>query len=202
MFQVPLAGQSIASANVGIDTTITSGNISCTNISATNGTINNLTTTIFNPASITTDTIDTANLNVTNSIPVLNVSVLNVSTKNTSKINVSNMSVSNISATNISATSFTSPDVQPLLIAGDNVSILNNVINVTNDALLPSNANFSSINTSSLNVNNDVIIGGTTYITDLIVSDVINCSTIQANNYPQQKCNLGTNYPMMGLRKL
>ena len=41
MFQVPLAGQSINTASVGIDTTITSGNISCTNISAVNGTINN-----------------------------------------------------------------------------------------------------------------------------------------------------------------
>jgi trimeric autotransporter adhesin len=57
--------------------------------------------------------------------------------------------------------------------------------------LLPSNANFSSINTSSLNVNNDVIIGGTTYLTDLIVSDVINCSTIQANNLSTAEMQFG-----------
>ena len=202
MFQVPLAGQSIASANVGIDTTITSGNISCTNISAVNGTINNLTTTIFNPASITTDTIDTANLNVSNTIPVLNVSVLNVSTKNTSQMNVGNMSILNISATNISATSFTSPDVQPLLVAGTNISILNNVISATNDALLPSNANFSSINTSSLSVNNGVIIGGTTYITDnLIVSNSITANNITANNLSTGEMQFGSNLSYDGLTK-
>lgn len=72
MYSVPLAGMALSSANIGIDTTITSGNISCTNLSAVNGTINNLTTTIFNPASITTTTVDTTNLTVTNSIPVLN----------------------------------------------------------------------------------------------------------------------------------
>jgi len=201
-FSVPLAGQSINTAQIGIDTTITSGNISCTNISAVNGTINNLTTTIFNPASITTTTLDTVNLNVTNSIPLLNVQTLNVSTKNVCQLNVLNISASNISATNISATSFTSPDVQPLLIAGDNVSILNNIINVTNDALLPSNANFSSINTSSLTVNNDVIIGGTSYLTDLIVSDMINCSTIQANNLSTAEMQFGNSLAYVAVAKI
>ena len=207
MYQVPLAGTALSSANIGIDTTITSGNISCTNISAVNGTINNLTTTIFNPASITTDTIDTVNLNVTSSIPVLNIQTLNVSTKNVCQLNVlnasmSNISVTNISATNISATSFTSPDVQPLLIAGDNVSILNNVISATNDALLPSNANFSSINTSSLSVNNGVIIGGTTYITDnLIVSDSITANNITANNLSTGDLQFGSKLSYDGLTK-
>jgi hypothetical protein len=103
-------------------------------------------------------------------------------------MNVGNMSILNISATNISATSFTSPDVQPLLIAGDNVSILNNVINVTNDALLPSNANFSSINTSVLNVSVASI-------------STLNVSNIRPTISQQVIYSLGTNYLMMELRK-
>jgi hypothetical protein len=110
--------------------------------------------------------------------------------------------MTNISVQNISCTSFTSPDVQPLLIAGDNVSILNNIINVTNDALLPSNANFSSINTSSLNVNNDVIIGGTCYLTDLIVSDVINCSTLQATNLSTAEMQFGNSLAYVAVAKI
>ena len=191
MFQVPLAGQSINTASVGIDTTITSGNISCTNISAVNGTINNLTTTIFNPASITTTTLDTVNLTVSNSIPVLNVQTLNVSTKNVSQINVLNASMTNMSVQNLSCTNFTSPDVQHILTAGENISILNNVITASSNGLIPSNINFSSINTSSLTVNNDVIIGGTTYITDLIVSDQINCSEIVAANLSTAEMTFG-----------
>jgi len=192
-FSVPLAGQSINTAQIGLDTTITSGNISCSNISATNGTINNLTTTIFNPASITTTTLDTVNLTVTNSIPLLNVNTLNVSTKNTSQLNVSNASITNMSVENLSCTNFTSPDVQALLIAGENISILNNVITASSNGLIPSNINFSSINTSSLVVNNDAIIGGTTYITDLIVSDEINCSTLVANNLSTAEMNFENN---------
>ena len=194
MFQVPLAGQSINTASVGIDTTITSGNISCSNLSAVNGTINNLTTTIFNPVSITSDSIDTQNLNVTNTIPLLNVSVLNVSTKNTSQINVSNMSIINISATNISATSITAPDVQSTLTAGTNISILNNVISAANDALLPANANFSSITTTETS-----ILGGAVYITDnLIVSDAVsattlNATTLLANNISTGEMNFENN---------
>ena len=176
MYQVPLAGTALSSANIGIETTITSGNVSCDNISATNGTINNLTTTIFNPASITTTTLDTENLVVSNTIPLLNVNTLNVSTKNTSKINVSNMSILNISSTNISATSITAPDIQPLLIAGTNISILNNVISAGNDALLPANANFSSITTTETS-----IFGGPVYVTDnLIVSDAVSAVTLNA----------------------
>ena len=188
MFQVPLAGQSIASANVGIDTTITSGNISCTNISAVNGTINNLTTTIFNPASITTTTLDTENLVVSNSIPLLNVNTLNVSTKNTSQLNVSNMSILNISAVNISASSITAPDVQPLLVAGTNISILNNVISAINEALLPSDVNFSSINTSSLVVN------------DASMSS-LNVSNITADNLSTGDLQFGSKLSYDGLTK-
>ena len=192
-FSVPLAGQSINTASIGIDTTITSGNISCTNISAVNGTINNLTTTIFNPASITTTTLDTVNLTVTNSIPLLNVQTLNVSTKNVSQLNVLNASMTNMSVENLSCTNFTSPDVQALLIAGENISILNNVITASSNGLIPSNINFSSVNTSSLTVNNDAIISGTTYITDLIVSDEINCSTLVANNLSTAEMNFENN---------
>ena len=42
MFQVPLAGTSINTANIGIETTITSGNISCTNISGSNANIQSI----------------------------------------------------------------------------------------------------------------------------------------------------------------
>ena len=192
MFQVPLAGQSINTASVGIDTTITSGNISCTNISAVNGTINNLTTTIFNPASITTTTLDTVNLTVSNSIPVLNVQTLNVSTKNVSQMNVLNASMTNISVQNLSCTNFTSPDVQHLLVAGENISILNNVITASSNGLIPSNINFSSVNTSSLSVDNSAIIGGTTYITDsLIVSDSITATNITATNLSTAEMTFG-----------
>jgi len=191
-YNVPLAGQSINTAQIGIDTTITSGNISCTNISAVNGTINNLTTTIFNPASITTDTIDTANLTVSNSIPVLNIQTLNVSTKNVCQLNVLNASMTNMSVQNLSCTNFTSPDVQHLLVAGENISILNNVITASSNGLIPSNINFSSVNTSSLSVDNSVIIGGTTYITDsLIVSDSITATNITADNLSTAEMTFG-----------
>ena len=202
MYSVPVAGYSPSQASISIDTNISSSNLSSVNASITNATINNLTTTIFNPVSITCDSLDVKNLTVDNSIVLLNVQTLNVSTKNVCQLNVINASMTNISVQNISCTSFTSPDVQPLLIAGDNVSILNNIINVTNDALLPSNANFSSINTSSLSVNNDVIIGGTTYITDLIVSDVINCSTIQANNLSTAEMQFGNSLAYIAVAKI
>jgi hypothetical protein len=202
MYSVPVAGYAPSQASISIDTNISSSNLSSVNASITNATINNLTTTIFNPVSINCDSLDVQNLTVDNSIVLLNVETLNVSTKNVCQLNVINASMTNISVQNISCTSFTSPDVQPLLIAGDNVSILNNIINVTNDALLPSNANFSSINTSSLSVNNDVIIGGTTYITDLIVSDVINCSTIQANNLSTAEMQFGNSLAYVAVAKI
>ena len=202
MYSVPVAGYAPSQASITIDTNISSSNLSSINASITNATINNLTTTIFNPVSITCDSLDVQNLTVDNSIVLLNVETLNVSTKNVCQLNVLNASMTNISVQNISCTSFTSPDVQPLLIAGDNVSILNNIINVTNDALLPSNANFSSINTSSLSVNNNVVIGGTTYITDLIVSDVINCSTIQANNLSTAEMQFGNSLAYVAVAKI
>jgi hypothetical protein len=202
MYSVPVAGYAPSQASISIDTNISSSNLSSINASITNATINNLTTTIFNPVSITCDSLDVQNLTVVNSIALLNVSTLNVSTKNVCQLNVINASMTNISVQNISCTSFTSPDVQPLLIAGDNVSILNNIINVTNDALLPSNANFSSINTSSLNVNNDVIIGGTCYLTDLIVSDVINCSTLQATNLSTAEMQFGNSLAYVAVAKI
>jgi hypothetical protein len=202
MYSVPVAGYAPSQASISIDTNISSSNLSSINASITNATINNLTTTIFNPVSITCDSLDVQNLTVDNSIALLNVETLNVSTKNVCQLNVINATMTNISVQNISCTSFTSPDVQPLLIAGDNVSILNNIINVTNDALLPSNANFSSINTSSLTVNNNVVIGGTTYITDLIVSDVINCSTIQANNLSTAEMQFGNSLAYDAVAKI
>ena len=202
MYSVPVAGYAPSQASISIDTNISSSNLSSVNVSITNATINNLTTTIFNPVSITCDSLDVKNLAVDNSIVLLNVQTLNVSTKNVCQLNVINASMTNISVQNISCTNFTSPDVQPLLIAGDNVSILNNVINVTNDALLPSNANFSSINTSSLVVNNDAIISGTTYITDLIVSDVINCSSIQANNLSTAEIQFGNSLAYVAVAKI
>ena len=113
---------------------------------------------------------------------------LNVSIKNTSQMNVGNISVSNISATNISATSFTSPDVQPLLVAGTNISILNNVISAVNDALLPSDANFSSINTSSLVVN------------DASMSS-LNVSNITADNLSTGDLTFGSKLTYDGLTK-
>jgi hypothetical protein len=139
MYAVPLAGQSINTAQVGITTNISSDNASIANMSVTNATINQLSTTIFSPSNINTSVIDTDTLTVNNSITELNVQTLNVS---------------NVSSAN----------VQQTLTAGDNISILNNVISAVNDALLPSNANFSSISTDNISATN------------------ISCSTITANN--------------------
>jgi len=139
MYAVPIGGAPINTAQISIDTTITSGNVSCTNISGTNATFNSLETVTFNPQTIDTNFIYTDNLSVVNSITELNVQTLNVS---------------NISSAN----------VQEKLIAGDNISILNNVISAVNDALLPSNANFSSISTDNISATN------------------ISCTTITADN--------------------
>ena len=139
MYAVPIGGAPINTAQISIDTTITSGNVSCTNISGTNATFNSLETVTFNPQTIDTNFIYTDNLSVVNSITELNVETLNVS--------------------NISSAS-----VQEKLIAGDNISILNNTISAINDALLPSNANFSSISTDNISATN------------------ISCTTITANN--------------------
>jgi hypothetical protein len=174
MFAVPLAGTSINTANIGIETTITSGNISCTNISGSNATFNQLSTTTFNPANLNTSNVNTQNLNVVNTIPLLNVSVLNASKKNVSNMSVENLSVGTITADNISTAA---------LIPGTNINISNNVISAVNDALLPANANFSSVNSCSLSVTGTTILGGTTYLSDsLIVTNAVNCSTISANN--------------------
>ena len=139
-FQVPLAGQSIATANIGINTTIEATNGSVGNMSITNATIGSLKTTIFEPNSITTNTINAVNsvfdsLVVNNTINELNVVTLNVSHKN----------VCNMSAIHISAEEITCNNLQPLMVAGTNISILNNVISAANEALLPANANFSSV---------------------------------------------------------
>ena len=174
MYQVPISGQAINTAQISIGTTITSGNISCTNISGTNATFNQLTTTTFNPANLNTSNVDTQNLTVANSIPLLNVSVLNASQKNVSNMSVENLSVGTITADNISTGA---------LIPGTNINISNNVISAVNDALLPANANFSSVNSCSLSVTGTTILGGTAYLSDsLVVTDSVNCSTITANN--------------------
>lgn len=174
MFTVPISGTAINTAQISIDTTIQSGNISCTNISGSNATFNQLSTTTFNPANLNTSNVNTQNLNVVNTIPLLNVSVLNTSQKNTSNMSVTNLSVTNFTADNISTGS---------LIAGTNINISNNVISAENDALLPANANFSSINSCSLSVTGTTILGGTSYVSDsLIVTNAVNASTISANN--------------------
>jgi len=174
MYQVPISGQAINTAQISIGTTITSGNISCTNISGTNATFNQLTTTTFNPANLNTSNVDTQNLTVANSIPLLNVSVLNASQKNVSNMSVENLSVGTITADNISTGA---------LIPGTNINISNNIISAVNDALLPANANFSSVNSCSLAVTGTTILGGTAYLSDsLIVTDSVNCSSITANN--------------------
>ena len=174
MYAVPIGGTSINTAQISIDTTITSGNISCTNISGVNATFNSLETVTFNPANLNTSNVDTQNLNVVNTIPLLNVSVLNASQKNVSNMSVENLSVGIITADNISTGE---------LIPGTNINISNNVISAVNDALLPANANFSSVNSCSLSVTGTTILGSTAYLSDsLIVTDSVNCSSITANN--------------------
>jgi hypothetical protein len=149
MYAVPIAGQTINNAQIGIETNISSSSASIGNASILNLTVGQLSTTIFNPASVTTTSLDatTAVLNslvVNNSITELNVVQLNVSQKN----------VSNLSAINISAEEITCNNLQPLLTAGTNISILDGVISAINEALLPADATFDSVTALYLDANN------------------------------------------------
>jgi hypothetical protein len=135
---------------------------------------------------------------------IANISTLNTSTINSSLANLSviigdsldvvdlecdNISGINASFTNITATSITAPNVQPTLIAGDNISIVGNTISSAGSAL-PSNVNFSIVNTSTLNsttanistcnVSNAFI---KTTNTSTLNSSSINSNTINATHY-------------------
>jgi trimeric autotransporter adhesin len=149
MYAVPIAGQTINTAQIGIETNISSSSASIGNLSVVNATIGQLSTTIFNPASVTTTTLDATtgvldSLIVNNSITELNVVQLNVSQKN----------VSNLSAINISAEEITCNNLQPLLTAGTNISILDGVISAINEALLPEDVNFDSVTALYIDANN------------------------------------------------
>ena len=146
MYSVPVAGYSPSQASINIDTNISSNNASILNASITNATIGQLSTTVFNPASVTSNTFQTGTgiidtLVVNNSITELNVVQLNVSQKN----------VSNLSAINISAEEITCNNLQPLLTAGTNISILDGVISAVNEALLPADATFDSVTSDIVN---------------------------------------------------
>ena len=79
---------------------------------------------------------------------------LNVSELIAFKENFTTLSSVDISATYITATSFTAPNVQPTLTAGENITIdSSNVITSINQNL-PSTANFSILNTISINASN------------------------------------------------
>ena len=186
MFQVPLAGYALSSANVNIETNISSTNASIGNISATNGTISNLTTTIFNPTNVNSVTVNTDNLVVTNSVALLNVSVLNVSEKHVSQLNASN-----ISAGNISATSITADNIQPLLIAGQNISIVDNTISAINDALLPANVNFSDVNTSSFETGT-LSSTGYAYLNNVFLSNDLIGGNVYADNISTGSLSFGS----------
>jgi len=169
MYQVSLAGSSVNSATVNLN--ISSDNLSVTNASITNLTVGNLKTTIFSPNVFNTSSLNASALTLPSNyiMPLLNVSKLNVC---------------NLSCLHISATSLTAPNVQPTLTAGTNISILNNVISASNDALIP-----SALNASSLSVTGSVIIGGETFISDsLLVTD-----TLQAGDFVCNGTITGTN---------
>ena len=167
MYQVSLAGSSINSATVNLN--ISSDNLSVTNASITNLTVSNLKTTIFSPVVFNTSSLNASALTLSGTMLLLNVSKLNVC---------------NLSCIHISATAITAPNVQPTLTAGDNVTIVNNVISASNSALLP-----SAINASSLSVTGSVIIGGETFISDsLLVTD-----TLQAGDFVCNGTITGTN---------
>jgi cytoskeletal protein CcmA (bactofilin family) len=139
-FQVPLAGQSINTATIGIETNISSSSASIGNLSVVNATIGQLSTTIFNPASVTTASLDATSgvidtLVVNNVMDFLNVTEINACRKN----------VCNISTLNLSASQITCDNLQPLLTAGTNISILDGVISAVNEALLPADATFDSV---------------------------------------------------------
>lgn len=145
-FQVPLAGQSINNATIGIETNISSSSASIGNLSVVNATIGQLSTTIFNPASVTTATLDVTSgvidtLVVNNVMDFLNVTEINACRKN----------VCNISCLNLSASQITCDNLQPLLTAGTNVSILDGVISAINEALLPADATFNSVTSDIVN---------------------------------------------------
>jgi trimeric autotransporter adhesin len=176
-FQVPLAGQSINTATIGIETNISSSSASIGNASITNLTVGQLSTTIFNPASVTTATLDVTSgiidtLVVNNVMDFLNVTEINACRKN----------VCNISTLNLSASQITCDNLQPLLTAGTNISILDGVISAVNEALLPADATFDSV-----------------------TSDIVNALYIDANNVSidnlsiDQKLSVSGNVNISGL---
>jgi cytoskeletal protein CcmA (bactofilin family) len=177
MYAVPIAGQTINNAQIGIETNISSSSASIGNASILNLTVGQLSTTIFNPASVTTTTLDATSgvldsLIVNNSITELNVVQLNVSQKN----------VSNLSAINISAEEITCNNLQPLLTAGTNISILDGVISAINEALLPEDVNFDSVTALYLDANN-VSIDNLSIDENLNVGGNVNISgTLSASN--------------------
>jgi len=169
MYQVSLSGQSGNSGMVSIGTNISSDNLSVTNASVVNMTVSNLKTTIFSPNVFNTSSLNASALTLSGTMLLLNVSKLNVC---------------NLSCLHISATSITAPNVQPTLTAGTNVTIVNNVISASNDALIP-----SALNVSSITVTGSTIIGGETFISDsLLVTD-----TLQAGDFVCNGTITGTN---------
>jgi hypothetical protein len=203
MFQVPLAGQSINTAQIGIETNISSSSATIGNASITNATVGQLSTTIFNPASVTTTTLDAnvgqiGTLTVTNPVANLLVTELNCCT-----INASVKNVCNISAIHISALQITCDNLQPLLTAGPNISILNGVISAGNDALLPSIANFSTVNSHIINssffVSNLVNAFHTSTVS--ISSNHASFVSLTANNLSTGDLNFGSNISYNQLTK-
>jgi len=168
MYQVSLSGQS-GNSMVSIGTNISSDNLSVTNASVVNMTVGNLKTTIFSPVVFNTSSLNASALTLSGTMLLLNVSKLNVC---------------NLSCLHISATAITAPNVQPTLTAGTNVTIVNNVISASNDALIP-----SALNVSSITVTGSTIIGGETFISDsLLVTD-----TLQAGDFVCNGTITGTN---------
>ncbi len=66
------------------------------------------------------------------------------------EITATTVNISNISAINLSATSITAPDVQPTLIAGNNMTIVGTTISATGGT--PDLTNISNTNLSSVNI--------------------------------------------------
>jgi hypothetical protein len=133
--------------------------------------------------------VDTTLLNtLTANIGFLKVDgIANMSYLNASNVCFTNLSATNLSATNLSATSITAPNVQPTLIAGNNITIVGTTISATGgtpDLTNISNTNFSGVNISATDqtLSNKLVVSNTTASTIQATIGFLDIDTRFANS--------------------
>jgi len=168
MYSVPMGG-SIPNQNINIGTNLNFGNVSIANASIATATVGELRANILSQNILNVSQINASEINLPDDyiIPFLNVSQLIAFSES-----FIDLSATNISATRITATSVTAPNVQETLTAGLNIDISGNIISST--GILPSIANFTEINTSTINASNlstaDLQFGSNLTLTDKLLN--------------------------------